>query len=98
VIRAEEISEGSGKMIRIANHEIAVFKRSGELCAIENVCPHEGGQLSKGRMEGDEVVCPIHGYRFHIKTGACSTAPGLKAKTFEVSKHGEAFKINLQTE
>ena len=96
VIRAEVIPEGGAKMIRIANEEVALFKRSGELCAIENICPHEGGQLSKGWIEGDEVVCPIHGYRFHIKTGACSTDPSLKAKTFEVSKHGEGFKINLE--
>lgn len=96
-IRAEEIPEGGAKMIRIANEEVAVFKRSGALCAIENICPHEGGQLSKGWLEGDEVVCPIHGYRFHLKTGTCSTDPGLKAKTFEVSKLGENFKINLPT-
>jgi ferredoxin-nitrite reductase len=95
-IRADEIPEGGAKLIRIANEEVAVFKRSSELCAIGNICPHEGGQLSKGWVEGDEVVCPLHGYRFHIKTGACSTDSSLKAKTFEVSKDGEGFKIHLQ--
>jgi len=94
-IRAADIPEGGAKLMRVDGQEIAVFKRGGELCAIQNICPHEGGQLSKGWLEGNEAVCPLHGYRFDLKTGACSNDPKLKARTFELSKDGEEFKINL---
>jgi len=92
-IRAEEIPEGGAKMIRIANEEVAVFKRSGQLCAIENICPHEGGQLAMGWIEGDEIVCPLHGYKFHLKTGACSTDGKLKAKIFTLAARGDGFTV-----
>src|SRR5499427_1002594 len=68
-LRASEIPEGGAKLVRVNAEEIAVFKRGGEICAIQNLCPHEGGQLSKGWIEDEAVVCPLHGYQFNLKTG-----------------------------
>ena len=61
-----------------------MFRCRGVLYALQNQCPHEGGSLAGGAVEGDEVSCPLHGYRFNLKTGACSTDPRLRAKTFPV--------------
>ena len=93
VIDPNQISEGEAKMIRTKDNEVAVFKSNGKLCAIQNICPHEGGQLSKGWLEGDEVVCPLHRYKFHSKTGVCSTDRQLSAKTFKLIPQGEGFTI-----
>ncbi len=93
VIRADEIKEGAAKLVRINNEEIAVFKHQGQLCAIQNTCPHQGGQLSMGSIEADEVVCPLHGWRFHLKTGACSTVPPVTAKIFKLAQQGENYSV-----
>jgi ferredoxin-nitrite reductase len=93
LIRADEIKEGAAQLVRVKNQEIAVFKHNGELCAIQNLCPHQGGQLSMGSIEGDEVVCPLHGWRFHLKTGACSMAPQVKAKVFRLAPKGEHYTV-----
>jgi len=93
VIGADEIKEGAAKLVRINNEEIAVFKHQGQLCAIQNTCPHQGGQLSMGSIEGDEVVCPLHGWRFHLKTGACSTVPPVTAKIFKLAQQGENYSV-----
>lgn len=93
VIRPDEIPEGSGKMIRTKGEEMAIFKQGGQLYAIQNICPHQGGQLSKGWLEGDKIVCPLHGYRFHLKTGLCFTDPTLKAKVFKLVAQGEIFSL-----
>jgi len=93
-VRAADIPEGSAKLVRVQGEEIAVFKQDGKLCAIQNACPHEGGQLSKGWIEGEAVVCPLHGYKFDLKTGICSSDPHLKAKTFAVTAQGEEFTID----
>jgi nitrite reductase/ring-hydroxylating ferredoxin subunit len=93
LIRAEEIPEGAAKLVRMKKEEIAVFKHEGKLCAIQNNCPHEGGQLSMGWIEGEHVVCPLHGYRFHLQTGVCSIDANLKAKTFKLARAGEAFVV-----
>jgi nitrite reductase/ring-hydroxylating ferredoxin subunit len=96
IIRPQDIPEGSAKMFRMNGDEVAVFKRDGQLCAIQNICPHEGGQLSKGWIDGEEAVCPLHGYRFHLKTGVCSSDPSLKVRTFGLVADGEGFKINRE--
>ncbi len=93
VIRADEIAEGTAKLVRFNKEEIAVFKHEGKLCAIQNTCPHQGGQLSTGTISGDEVVCPLHGWKFHLATGACSNAPQIKAKIFKLVPEGENFTV-----
>jgi ferredoxin-nitrite reductase len=92
-IRLDEIAEGCAKLLRVKGEEAAIFKDNGELYGIENICPHAGGQLSKGWIEGGEAVCPLHRYRFDLKTGACSTDPRLRAKIFKLVRHGENYLV-----
>lgn len=93
VIRASDISEGAAKLIRVKNEEIAVFKHEGKLCAIQNICPHQGGQLSAGAVESGAVVCPLHGYKFDLQSGACANHPKLKAKVFKLVAHGDGVTV-----
>ena len=91
--RADGIVEGAGKLVRAKGEEMAVFRNNGKLYGIQNICPHEGGQLCNGRIEGGEVVCPLHGYKFDLKTGACSTDPSLKVKVFRLVAQGEHVTV-----
>jgi nitrite reductase/ring-hydroxylating ferredoxin subunit len=50
-----------------------------------------------GWLEGDEVVCPLHGYKFDLKTGACSTNAKLKAKVFKLVADGGGFVLESKT-
>jgi ferredoxin-nitrite reductase len=92
-IRLQEVGEGTGKPVRLNGTEVAVFKCEGRLYAIENRCPHEGAPLAGGLVEGEEVICPLHAYRFQLKTGACSTDPALRARTFQVMPDGDGFTV-----
>ncbi|HYA31026.1 MAG TPA: Rieske 2Fe-2S domain-containing protein, partial [Acidobacteriota bacterium] len=95
VIRSEDIREGAAKLVRVEKEEIAVFKHEGKLCALQNICPHDGGQLSAGWIEDGAAVCPLHGYKFDLKTGACTTDAKLRAKVYELTNEGDAVKIEL---
>ena len=75
VARVEEISTGKPVRIEVDGTGIAVFKLGQEFYAIEDICTHDGGQLTGGCVENDEIVCPRHGARFSIKTGAALSAP-----------------------
>jgi nitrite reductase/ring-hydroxylating ferredoxin subunit len=90
---AREITEGSAKLLRAGGEEMAVFKSNGQLYGIQNICPHEGGQLCNGWIDGGEVVCPLHGYKFNLETGACSTDPRLKIKVFRLVSQGDQFTL-----
>jgi ferredoxin-nitrite reductase len=93
LFRGDEIAEGAAKLVRVKGEEMAVFKNDGKLYGIQNTCPHEGGQLCNGWIEGGEVVCPLHGYKFDLRTGACSTDPKLKVKVFCLIAQGEQVAV-----
>jgi ferredoxin-nitrite reductase len=92
-IRPDEIAEGSGKAITVSGTEIAVFKCEGQLYATQNWCPHAGSALAAGALDGGAVVCPAHGYRFDLRTGACATDAQLRLKTFRLVPDGAGFTV-----
>jgi nitrite reductase/ring-hydroxylating ferredoxin subunit/uncharacterized membrane protein len=51
--------------------------QAGELCAIANTCSHLGGPLDEGSRDGDVVVCPWHGSRFDLCSGAVVEGPAV---------------------
>jgi len=57
------------------DQRLAVCNVDGEFYAIEDVCTHDGEILTGGPVIGDEIVCPRHGARFCIKTGAVTAPP-----------------------
>ncbi len=97
LIRPEEIPDGKGRAFRLNGTEVAVFRQSGALYAIQNPCPHEGAALTEGVLDGDAVVCPLHGYRFCLKTGACTTDPSLRATVFTLVPDGNGYRITSKS-
>lgn len=93
VVRLEDVPDGMGKLIRVNGEEVAVFRVGERLYGLQNICPHEGGSLSAGLVEGVEVICPLHAYRFSLETGACSTDRRLKARLFKLVAVGDGFAI-----
>jgi hypothetical protein len=45
--------------------------RSGELRAIDAVCPHSGGPLADGQFDVKKVICALHNYFFSMADGTC---------------------------
>jgi 3-phenylpropionate/trans-cinnamate dioxygenase ferredoxin subunit len=75
VAKVGELAPGGHRVVDVDGAAVVVFNLGGEYYAIEDVCTHDGGQLTGGTVEGDEIVCPRHGARFCIRTGAALTAP-----------------------
>ena len=70
-----DIEPGSFQTVDVDGTAVAVFNLGGTFFAIEDVCTHDGGRLAGGPIDGDQVVCPRHGARFCIRTGAALSAP-----------------------
>jgi 3-phenylpropionate/trans-cinnamate dioxygenase ferredoxin subunit len=70
-----ELAAGEWRTVLVDDASVVVFNLNGEYYAIEDVCTHDGGQLTGGTVEGDEIVCPRHGARFCIRTGEALSAP-----------------------
>jgi len=75
VAKTGEFAPGQWRVVDADGTRIVVFNLGGQYYAIEDVCTHDGGQLTGGLVEGEEIVCPRHGARFCIRTGEALTAP-----------------------
>jgi 3-phenylpropionate/trans-cinnamate dioxygenase ferredoxin subunit len=81
VAQADQLAPGEWRVVDVDGTHLAVFNLDGEYFAIEDVCTHDGGQLTGGLVEGDQIVCPRHGARFCIRTGAALCAPAYEPTT-----------------
>jgi nitrite reductase (NADH) small subunit len=64
---------GQGRCYAVGSAEVAIFRqRDGRLFAIQNRCPHRQGPLSEGVIGSGQVICPLHGHKFNLKSGAGS--------------------------
>lgn len=85
VAKVGELAPGEFRTVDVDGANVAVFNVDGQYYAIEDVCTHDGGQLTGGVVEGDEIVCPRHGARFCIRTGRALSAPAYEpAASFPV--------------
>ncbi len=65
----EQIRPGTGSRFFIEDKEMAIFNVDGTICAISDICPHAGGSLGIGKLDGRIVTCPVHGMKFDVTTG-----------------------------
>jgi len=91
-----ELDEQSPKCVEVGGKRIALFSVGGEIYAIDDVCTHQGGPLSEGLVENDEVECPWHGARFKITTGAACCAPAEEnVATYNVRVSGDDIEVEV---
>ena len=95
VANADELASGQGKLIQVDGRDIALFNVNGTYCAMDAVCPHEGGPLHEGEVDGDRIVCPWHAYDFSVKTGTCSLDPELQVGVYTVKAMGTDLFIEM---
>jgi len=76
VLALSELPSGKGVLVAVNGHDVVVFRKGDEILAIGNDCPHQGGSLCDGWAEGEIVICPVHGWEFDMRSGACMTVPG----------------------
>lgn len=74
ITKLENIPPREGRAITVAGMEIAVFRTEDRCLTIQNSCPHKGGPLCDGIVSGTTVVCPLHGRRFDLFSGAAVRA------------------------
>jgi len=95
VCRLDEIPEGSGCSLDAAGLRLAIFRTGDDLFALYGRCPHSGGSLGHGWIDENEVVCPLHQWRFKLADGRCSTIPGEGVHRFRCEVRGEMVWVEV---
>lgn len=86
----EQIPLGEGRAFDVQGRQVAVFRlRSGEIRAVSAVCPHRGGPLADGQVDGLIVLCPLHMNAFRLSDGCSVTGqPALDVWSVTVDDSG----------
>jgi nitrite reductase (NADH) small subunit len=84
VASVDEIPEGKIRKVVCEGKEVALYNAGGRIYATGNLCPHQGGPLDEGDLDGLSVICPWHGWMFNIEDGSCVMAPNIKLPVYEV--------------
>ncbi|MBI3317472.1 MAG: Rieske 2Fe-2S domain-containing protein [Candidatus Omnitrophica bacterium] len=89
VAKKSEIPDQTGKLVQANGKDIALFKVEGKVCALYAHCPHQGGPLDEGGLDGKTVTCPWHGWDFDVTTGVCTFNDSIKQPVFNVKEEGD---------
>lgn len=78
------ILPGQPCAVSVGRYEVALFNVDGVLYALENLCPHQGGPIADGWVEGVTVTCPWHAWCFDLRTGAMTLGDFATIPRFDV--------------
>jgi len=95
VASTAEIPPGTAKAFTVGDREIAVFHVGDRFYAIDNVCPHQGGPLAEGWLDGTLVACPWHAWCFDVRNGSNTLGLTL-VDTFEVQVDGSSISVSSE--
>jgi 3-phenylpropionate/trans-cinnamate dioxygenase ferredoxin subunit len=85
---------GTRRVVEVEGVRVAVFHLADGFYAIEDICTHDGGELSSGELIGCEITCPRHGARFDLKTGSVTAPPAYEAvAVLPVKVDGEWLQV-----
>jgi nitrite reductase/ring-hydroxylating ferredoxin subunit len=76
---------------------VALFNVDGTFHALDGVCPHQGGPLAKGRLDGLTVTCPWHGWQFDASTGRHCSAQTIVQPRFAVRVEGSEVLLDMES-
>jgi 3-phenylpropionate/trans-cinnamate dioxygenase ferredoxin subunit len=68
--KVAQLADGTMKEVTANGHEILIVRAGDSLYAVDSRCPHMGGKLAEGRLEGTIVTCPRHGSQFDLTDGS----------------------------
>jgi len=70
-----DLPDDSPAAVEAEGRQIMLYRHRGRLYAIDNVCSHAGGLLSRGPVADLTVTCPLHGSRFALADGCVRRGP-----------------------
>ena len=77
VARLEDLEHGPQRAVLLGEALAVFLTESGKAAVVADRCAHRGASLSMGKVEGDSIQCPYHGWEWAGGDGACTRIPSL---------------------
>lgn len=91
-----EVAENGIAVIEINGRKICLTKFQQQWFGFPFKCPHAGGLLANGYIDLiGNIVCPVHRYKFSLKSGRDTTGEGYYMKTYPVEIHADGLYVGL---
>jgi nitrite reductase/ring-hydroxylating ferredoxin subunit len=81
----------------VGGRRLAVGRTARGYFALDDRCPHAGGSLGEGDLDGERVLCPIHGYAYDVVTGE-GLDDGTEVRVHPCTLDGDVLRIQLDAE
>ena len=69
--RLEELPPAQPKLVEVDGLRLVLVRVGDQVHALDEMCAHQGGPLSEGRVSGTRLTCPWHGWMYDVRTGQC---------------------------
>ncbi len=74
---SEDVKVGEPKGVKMLGCDFVLYRdESGQAVCLSNVCCHRGASLCDGKVDGNNVQCPFHGWQFN-GSGKCVSIPSM---------------------
>jgi len=93
VAKTADLADGQMMEVDLDGKPIALANVSGTFYAIAGECPHQGGPIAEGELEGDIVTCPWHNFRFDFKTGRTLDPPIGNCAKYDIRVEGDSLQL-----
>ncbi len=94
VLPLASVEENKLYRVMVSSVPVVLLRRGTQLSAISATCPHAGGPLDEGTLDGDIVECPWHGSRFCMRDGRVLTGPAtVSAPRYDVRVRDDQVEI-----
>ncbi len=84
VMAVSDLPPGQAAEVTVGGEMLALFNVGGTFYALSNRCPHRGGPLGQGFVDGSEVSCPWHNWTFDVTTGENTASSEMRVPGHEV--------------
>ena len=82
VAEAGSLAPGNCRTIEARGVRIALVCLDDGFYAVEDACPHRGGSMGSGYLDGCTLHCPLHGWAYDARSGVGITRPDKPLRTF----------------
>jgi nitrite reductase/ring-hydroxylating ferredoxin subunit len=90
VARVGDLSPGEMKWVPVDRERVVLANIDGIFCALRDVCGHKNAPLSRGKLIGHLIECPLHFAQFDMRTGKLVTGPvSADVPVYEVQVEGD---------
>ena len=90
-----DVPPGSVIQAEVGERAFAICNLGGELHALDGVCPHAGGPLGEGILDGERLICPWHAWEYDCRTGMNDYDENVKLAKFAVKAEGDDVLVDV---